>query len=61
MINDLNNTVSKHEQWRRDIVDDLISELEISNGDAQGIVEANEFLLSQEWGRGSNPPVFQKK
>ncbi len=43
--------------WERSIIDLLIVTLDISNGDAQGIVEAHQFVLSQEWAKGSTPEI----
>lgn len=43
--------LEKYNHWLRDITDTIIKELHISNGDAQGIVEANDFILAQEWGK----------
>ncbi len=48
------NTKTRTE-WERDITDLLIDLLEISNGDAQGIVECHPFELAQEWAKGSTP------
>ncbi len=44
--------LSEYDKWEREITDTLIAELEISNGDAQGMVEANAFEMSQSWGKG---------
>lgn len=38
------------------LITQLVAEAaDCSNGDAQGIVEANHFYMSQAWGRGMTP------
>ena len=37
------------EQWQRNVTDQLIEQLEISNSDAQAIVEAKHKLVIQLW------------
>lgn len=43
--------------WERSITDQLIVMLDITNGDAQGILEAHPFVMSQEWAKGSSPEI----
>jgi len=38
--------------WESEIARIIVSELQVSNSDAQGILQANEFYLSQSWSRG---------
>ncbi len=40
--------------WERAVIDTLIVQLDITNGDAQGIVEAHPFEMAQEWAKGSS-------
>lgn len=47
--------LSDYDLWERQITDLLIEALEISNGDAQGLVEARAFEMSQCWGKGMTP------
>jgi hypothetical protein len=42
-----------HDQWTLDIRNFLIERLEISNSDAQGVMQAEFFLLAQEWTKKS--------
>ena len=55
------DSLSKKERWTRDIIDIVIERLEVSNGDAQGYVEARSFELSQEWGKGSSAEVAAER
>lgn len=41
--------LSEHAKWEREVINLLIEKLEISNGDAQGIVEAHSFEMAQSW------------
>jgi hypothetical protein len=40
--------------WEEAVANSLSDKLEISFGDAQGIVEANEFYMAQAWSKGLN-------
>lgn len=42
--------------WDRAIIDQLIEKLGVSNGDAQGVFEANSFKVIQSWGKGLTAP-----
>lgn len=41
--------------WEGSIFDELVEMLEVSHGDAQGIFEAHDFEMMQEWTKGSTP------
>lgn len=43
------------EHWSREVIDILITKLEISNGDAQGIFEAQEKMAIQIWHASYTP------
>lgn len=41
-----------YDQWERQVTDKVGATLKISNGDAQGIVEAQSFYMQQSWAKG---------
>ncbi len=43
------------EQWESEVADYLSTELDITTSDAQGIVAAETFVMTQEWSKGSTP------
>lgn len=47
--------LSGYELWEREVINNVISMLQCPNGDAQGIVEAQELELSQCWARDLAP------
>ncbi len=54
-------TLSKYQTWEREIINLLIDKMEIPNGDAQGIVEANSFTMQQGWVAGNTPEIVAEK
>ena len=46
---------NSYDAWELDLVEFLSEKLEIPFGDAQGILEANPFYVSQAWGKGLEP------
>lgn len=46
--------LSKYETWLGEIYNEVGELMDASRGDAQGIVEAQSFIVSQEWGKGTN-------
>jgi hypothetical protein len=46
---------NSYDAWELDLVEILSEKLEIPFGDAQGILEANSFYVSQAWGKGLDP------
>jgi hypothetical protein len=44
-------------EWEQEIITFLIDKLECSNSDAQGVLEANNFEMRQEWAKGSDSLV----
>lgn len=47
--------------WERAVTDAIINKLEVSNSDAQGIVEAQEFTMKQAWGVALDPDATADK
>lgn len=50
-----------YDAWVREITDNLVTILNIRNGDAQGVVEVHPFELSQEWVKGSTGAEAAKR
>lgn len=48
-------------EWDREIIDCIIEQLDVPNGDAQGIFEAHPFETAQGWAIGSKPIEVAKK
>jgi hypothetical protein len=44
--------VNSYANWESDVFDEISDTLNITFSDAQGIVMANEFYLTQSWGKG---------
>lgn len=42
--------------WEVEIMEALVLELNITNSDAQGIVDSHPFEIAQEWSKGSTGP-----
>lgn len=51
----MNNTLTPYELWLGQITDHISSILEITNGDAQSLVEANDFYIKQALTLGLTP------
>ncbi|MEJ7644244.1 MAG: hypothetical protein WKF87_06595 [Chryseolinea sp.] len=47
--------LSENEQWEQDVTRLIAEELECTNSEAQGIVEAQSFYISQAWGMNVSP------
>lgn len=50
-----NLDLSVYNDWERAVTDLIIEQGDMSNGDAQGIVETQPFVMQQQWGLGSDP------
>ncbi len=47
--------IMNRNDWEREIINIIIDKCKMPNGDAQGVVEARNFEITQEWGKGSTP------
>ena len=48
-------------EWDQAIIDYLCEALDITNSDAQGMFNAYDFEVSQEWGKGSSTHVTAER
>lgn len=57
-MNDISNAkpLRNRMDWEVEIMEALILELEITNSDAQGILDSHSFELAQEWSKGATGP-----
>lgn len=47
--------MSSYTDWETDLTHELQVLIECDNSDAQGLLMANEFYVSQAWGLGLDP------
>jgi hypothetical protein len=52
--------LSAYDLWERMVTDLVIETMEITNGDAQGIVEARASEVEHCWRKGMNPSETAK-
>lgn len=50
-----------YSEWEQSVTESLVESLEIPYADASGIVEAQEFYMSQSWGQGLNSQQAAEK
>lgn len=55
------NKLSPYAAWEGEIYEHIEEKLEVTRSDAQGIVMAQEFAMSQAWGMGLNSVDAAKK
>ena len=53
-------TDMSYSEWEEEVANSLANELEIDYSDAQSIIEANDFYMSQSWTKGLSPSETAK-
>jgi hypothetical protein len=50
----MKNMNNDYTNWENVVTNEIERTLEITHSDAQGLVEANDFVLAQQWSAGTD-------